>query len=274
MMRKLATVALLIAGLTLTAAETAQAPAGDEKAWRELFALTGGKLPEGKTMTELVGPLPGDSALAAAGCLPPRTWADRYQRAPEASQLVMRRGMMARLRDLARWDLVNPAVVEQLLGPEGPGVNGSEFFGMPPVPGAAYRALVNYLEYAAERVPGEGYQPSAADEARIGRALQASLALSSADGRLQYHNFDVVWSNVLKDQDCAGPRQAELLPGVLWLYVQLRASVGLDFLPTVSADLQAKIDADNGRRFTAAREEAAALPDSLAALTCWRCPAP
>jgi hypothetical protein len=267
MMKKLALIAagLMFVGLTAAA---------DEAGWREVLTLTGAKLPEGTPVAELLGPLPGDSALAASGCLPPAAWAEKYQRADEGSRRDMRRVTVARLRDLGRWGLVKPAGVDQLLGREGPGARGSEFFGIPPIPGDAYRALVYYIEYAAARVPGGGYSASEADAARIDRALQAALALSSPEVRAQYHDFDVVWSNVMKDLDCAGPKKSELLPGVLWLYAQLRTSVGLDFLPAVPPDLQKKVDQESGKLFTAAREEAASLPDSLAALTCWQCPAP
>jgi hypothetical protein len=248
------------------------AGAGNESAWAEALALFGAKVPEGKTLSQLLGPLTADTTLKKAGALTPREFFAQYQAADEWTRLVMRRWGRARLRELARRDALSRSAVSALLGPEAAGVSGSAFFGAPPIPEESYHALIHYLEFCATQVPGSKYQASDAGRATIDRALQASLAITSPEGRVQYWDFDAVWSDALRSAACLGPRGTETLkPGLLWLYQEMREPAGLDFLPEVPKDLQEKIAAEGGALFSRARAASKNMPASLAAVIDWRC---
>jgi len=244
----------------------------DEAGWREVVLLSGGKLPEGASLTDLFGPLPTDAELAQAGALTPEEFLARYQSADEATSKAMPMFMAARLRELGRRGALKPAAVEAVLGAEGDGVRGSEFFAVPAVSGAAYRALLSYIEYAAANVPGGAYQPSEPGRARIDRSLQAYLALAAADTRTQYADFDEIRTGALLRLACASPEdRAALLPGALWLYELLRDAAGLTWLPAPSPELSRLVEAEDGTFFMQARREADRMPESLAALTLWKC---
>jgi hypothetical protein len=246
--------------------------APDDSSWIELMSTLGAKVPEGKKISELFGPLPGETTLSRVGALTPARFMEKYRASDDWTRLVMKRFARARLRELGRRGALNRDAVDAALGPEPAGVAGSRFFGIVEIPQESYHALISYIEFAAQSVPGSAYKPSEENRKKIDRALQVSLAISSMEGRLQYRDFDVVWSDLLMKLSCAGKAgEGALGPGILWLYAQVRAPAGLEFLPALPPDLQKKVDQEGGRLFTSAREASRNMPPSLAALTQWRC---
>lgn len=264
----------LPAGPVPPAASVPQASSPAERGeteWRAVLELIPARLPPEKKFSEVLGPLPKEGEARSAGSLTPAEFLKRYQSAKEETRLLMRRSARARFRELGRRGVVKAERVAELMGPEPAGVHGSRFFGMPPVPLESYRALLNYLQYVAVILPGSRYEPSPENQRKLDRALQASLALTSPAGRLQYADFDVVWSAVLRETACAGEKRRSLRPGIVWLYLQMREAAALDFLPPVPEDLARTARAEGGALFAQAREESRNLPPSLAALTVWRC---
>ncbi|HUT52104.1 MAG TPA: hypothetical protein VM658_01800 [bacterium] len=246
--------------------------AADDAAWSEVLKITGARLAADKGPAFLLGPLPGESTLSPYGALAPSEFMLKYNSADDRTKLLMSRFARSRLRELGRRGILNEAAVAALLGPEPAGVRGSRFFGIVEVPAESCHALINYLEFAASLAPGSTYEPSDENRKKIDRALQASLALSSAQGRIQYRDFDVVWSWLGMKASCGGAATEQSLePGLLWLYAQMRGPAGLTFLPALPRELIAKIDQEGGRLFSEARRASATMPPSLAALTQWRC---
>lgn len=263
---------LLAAALLLIPAPPSQ---GDdlESAWSDLIVLAGGSVPEGETMSGLLGPLPGKADHEKAGTPTAREFLDLYARADERVKLVMKRSVRARLRELARRNVVEWRRMERLLGPEGAGVHGSEFFGIPPIPEEAYHSLIFYIEWCAYSLPGSSFESTPEVRARIDRSLQACLAISSARVRTQYWDFDAVWSSMLMVYVCGGKGE-DFLPGALWLYSQLRENCDLGWLPPVPADLSGRVEADGGGIFSRARGRFRSVPAGLASVTAWECGRP
>jgi hypothetical protein len=259
--------AIVLATLLLAA----PAPAADDAAWAKVLKIAGARVPADKGLVSLLGPLPGESTLARCHALSPSAFAAQYNSADGRTRLLMERFARSRLRELGRRGIINDAAMAELLGPEPEGVSGSRFFGIVPVPAEAYHALINYLEFSASLVPGSTYQPSDENRKKIDRAMQDSLALSSADGRIQYADFDVVWSWLGMKTACPGADVKAMAPGLLWLYDQVREPADLSFLPPLSPDLAARVNQEQGKLFLEARQSSASLPPSLAALTQWQC---
>lgn len=262
--------AALILSVVVWAGEDAKPRVSNEPAWRAVFLLIDAKLPDDKSLAEILGPLPADTTALKLGSQTPEQFAVLYQASIERVQLVMWLSARARLRELSRRDVLDQSVVDSLLGPQPAGVRGSEFFGIPSVPSSSYHALLSYLEFAAANIPGGGYEPTEQGREKINRALQASLAVSSPETRLQYRDFDVVWSSALKEYMCQGEGES-LRPGLLWLYHQIHDASGLDWLPEISDDLKKMVEAEGGAFFLIARKESESMPDSLAGVTRWRC---
>jgi len=239
----------------------------DQAAWQELLEIAGANLPPDIDLEKTFGPLPGQQELHDAGCMTPPEFLFHYRSAGDRSRRIMQLFAAARMRELSRRGLLS-GQAKALLAPEPPGVSGSEFFGIPPIPGDAYSALLNYLQSAAEMIPGAGYKSSQASREMIDRHLQASLALSSTQARAQYADFDVVWSEVLIETVCAGRgSEKSMAPGLLWLYNELRVPAGLDFLPAVPESMQSEVEKEAGELFQRARIRARDLKPGLAALT-------
>ncbi len=245
---------------------------GKDYAWREVLELIGADVPEDRSVSDLLGPLPGATAHERARSLTPREFMSVYERSSDDVKLIMRRSARSRLRELYRAGAVDQAAVAALIGPEGAGVSGSRFFGIPPIPEESFRALISYMEFAALSVPGGGFEVSRENREKIDRALHVSFAISSAEVRTQYWGFDAVWSLVLMHYFCGG-RDRAMLPGILWLYKELREHADLGFLAGLDRGLSEEVEAEGGALFAGARREIRRMPASLAAVTLWECDA-
>ncbi len=238
----------------------------------ELIKVMGGDVPDGRSVAELLGPLPSDTVFRRLDSLSPSRFATIYELADRSKKRVMRDLCRARLRELSRREVVSKSGVAALLGKEGAGLPGSEFFEIPAIPGESYRALLDYMEYSAKSAGGAGYSMDKESRKLLERSLRVSLAISTREGRAQYRDFDLVWAAVRREYVCAqeGERK-QLGAGMLWLYRQLRRACGMEWLPPVSSELDKRISEEGGALFLSARKESAALPPSLAVITRWRC---
>jgi hypothetical protein len=250
----------------------AQEDAALESAWRDVLEIGGAQVPAGAGLGGIVGPLPSDDELLRRGGLTTADFLSAFRSSDKETQQAMGRFVRARLRELARRGVLDGNRVDALLGPEPAGVRGSSFFGIPPIPGDSYQAMMDYILVAAAMIPGSSYEPSLEDREKLDRSLQASFAISSPRVRRQYMDFDVVWTTARMELMCASDRERDsLAPDLLWLYVEIIGSAGLDWLPAPPADLREKILLQGSGLFARAREESRSMPDSLAAVTAYRC---
>jgi hypothetical protein len=195
------------------------ADSGLESRWMEILKIAGADPPEGAKADAVLGPLPSDDELKSGGGLSTGEFIDAFN-SPNAARGLMRDFARARLRELGRRGFLDSVAVEAVLGPEPRGVSGSRFFMIPPIPGDSFQTLIDYILAAALAVPGGDYMPSLDDRLKIDRALQASFAISSPRVRMQYMDFDVVWTTAQRHdlalssgQGFGRPRPASLASG-------------------------------------------------------------
>jgi hypothetical protein len=247
------------------------ADSGLESRWMEILKIAGADPPEGAKADAVLGPLPSDDELKSGGGLSTGEFIDAFN-SPNAARGLMRDFARARLRELGRRGFLDSVAVEAVLGPEPRGVSGSRFFMIPPIPGDSFQTLIDYILAAALAVPGGDYMPSLDDRLKIDRALQASFAISSPRVRMQYMDFDVVWTTAQMELSCArSEKRASLTHDMIWLYLQVKDSAGLDRLPSPPDRAAEKILDQGSGLFSRAREISRTMPESLAAVTAWKC---
>ncbi|MFO8055871.1 MAG: hypothetical protein R6V10_01065 [bacterium] len=247
-------------------------PSQPGSSWERLISIMGGEVPAGRSVQDVLGPLPSDTVYRRLDSLTPSGFVTAHELAGQAKRRVMSDLARARLRELSRRGEVSRSDVDLLLGAEGSGLPGSEFFGIPSVPAEAYEALLDYLEYGAELAAGPGYAWDNDSRERLDRSLQASLAVSTRQTRRQYRDFDLVFAIVRREYVCADEdKKKEMRAGMLWLYHQLRGAAGMEWLPAVSPELEERIRKEAGSLFMSARKESASLPATVGVLTRWRC---
>jgi|GEM_PF-5509410 len=256
----------------LTGQDTSGSRSRKLSPWEEVAKIMGGRVPQGRSVADILGPLPSDTITRRMDSLGPERFINVYELADRPVKRVMRDISRARLRELSRRGEAQKNDVELLLGAETGGIAGSEFFDVPPVPGESFKALVDYMEYGAELVGGRGYILDEEDRGRLSRSLKISLAASTRQTRRQYRDFDLVWAIVRRKHVCAGEQEREKqVPGMLWLYHQLWRTGGIQWLPSVSPDMEERVRKEGGALFLSARQESASMPSSLAVLCRWRC---
>jgi len=252
----------------LTSSLFADDPYGED-AWRGVLTeVAGARLPQGASVSDILGPLPGETAFKMAQSLAPARFLELYLASGEGTQLVMRRSARARLRALSRTGALPEQAVWSILGRESFGVSGSRFFKVPPVPMEPYRALVSYVEFCASTA-GD-MKISDDNRERIERSLQAALAVSSPEVRMQYWDFGVVWTRLLMTWVCAKDKN-RVLPGLVYHYMQLRSNQALDWLPPLEEKLKRRALEEGGAAFAAARKEAEDMPPTPASITFFKC---
>ncbi len=256
----------------LTGQDTSGPPSRKPTPWEEVVRIMGGDVPQGRNVADILSPLPSDTTTRRMDSLGPQRFVNIYELADRQVKRVMRDISRARLRELSRRGKIKQKNVALLLGAETGGLEGSEFFDVPPVPGGSFQALLDYVEYGALLAGGRGYTLDKADRDRLSRSLKISLAASARQTRRQYRDFDLVWSIVRREHVCAGEQERkEQVPGMLWLYHQLWKTGSIQWLPPVSAEMEERISNEGGALFLSARQESAAMPSSLAVVCRWRC---
>ncbi len=249
-------------------------PASDvskKDAWVKVLRIAGAELDDDFDPAGVLGPLPSDSEVVKEGSLTPAAFAELYDKSGPMIKRTMKNSARSRLRELSRRGDVPFSSVAALIGWETMGVHGSKTYGIAPVPGESYEALKDYISFCVSKIPGFGRGLTIPERERLDRSLQVSLAVSSQEVRLQFSDFDVVWANASRHYYCSGENE-ELLPGMLWLYGQIREPSGLEFLPQLPLDLKEKAAEEKGELFAKARSDSERMPSSIAAITFFPCP--
>ena len=256
--------------LTKEPAPAAVEPSPDEAAWQAVLGLGGAKFTDKQSVAALLGPLPTEDELKTAGSFTPSAFMALHDQASAPVREAMAVQVRARLRELDRREALKAGGVDALLGREGDGVAGSKLYEIPPIPAESFTALVTYLELSAAMVSGGSWRADPGLHRKVEDQLRVSLAVSSADGRRQYRDFDVVFALVRREMALTTEAERRaLLPGLVWLYGQVRGPAGLSLLPEVPAGLKEAAAAEGGAWFSRARQESESMPSSLAALTIW-----
>ena len=237
--------------------------------WADVLALAGVSFQSDEEVENALGPLPDESKIEKAGNFTASRFMEIYKNTGDDEKLIMERSVRSRLRELYRRGALDGKLA-QVMGHENAGVPGSQTFNIPPVPAESYHALISYIEFSAMLVPGSEFRPSPEARARIDRALQASLAISSPEVRSQYWGFDVAWSSILAHWVCEDDRE-EMIPGMLWLYASIIDTSSMDFLPAPPEGLAGKIRVEGGALFAEGREELRDMPGDISAITWWEC---
>ena len=257
------TVLLVISYALIFFSGTGRASADAPDGWSKIFSLFGSTLSENElkvivsNLTKTNDDIKGTSEFLYI-----------YKSADKEKKSLMLSSAKAKLRELSRRNPLIEDDVNKILGPEEAGVNGSQFFGVPEIPGESYNALLDYMEFAAWSIPGNDYKSTQESRQKLDRAMQATFALSPPETRLQYIDFNVVYSIIRRENLCAGPRKNQ---AIFWLYLKYQQTSAFSWLPSLPPDIEEIVNLEGGPLFSQAKTESKNMPPDISSILVWDC---